>query len=170
MAELGGRGERRLNEARSRARLQPAGPDGHQGHENGSDSRAANGGESGSDLPHHLVTDGNLSFFLSRAGAASDAIIGRGAPAGPPVTTANTVDQASVNDAVVNSLHQLDHRSLGHRDRLEQLESSLLDIVRRLDRLEAMAESQAADNRDIQPPALTGTAADVASNGVPPSR
>ncbi|MGH1491069.1 MAG: hypothetical protein ACRBK7_17030 [Acidimicrobiales bacterium] len=91
-------------------------------------------------LPSFPITDRNLAHFLSRAEQSSSAIAGRGAPTGPRLASETYIDQATTNDAVINCLHQLDHRTLGGRTQLDRLESMLSETMRRLDRVEALLD------------------------------
>lgn len=103
--------------------------------------RAVRALENESDLPHQVVTDGNLARFLGRATDASESIAARGAPTGPRFAADTYMDQATANDSVVNALHQLDHRSLGQRHQLEDVESSISDLLRRMERLEEILDA-----------------------------
>lgn len=96
--------------------------------------------DSESALPHTLVTDRNLAHFLTQAGQSSAAIAERGAPTGPRFATDTYVDQTAANDAVVNCLHQLDHRTTGHQIQLERIEFMMSELLRRLERIEAMVD------------------------------
>lgn len=81
-------------------------------------------------LPHPVNTTNNLGLHLDRATAAEQAIGNRAAqvaslPAVGPLTA-----QAGFNQALVHTIHQLDHRSRWQERRIVELEAQLAELAR----------------------------------------
>ena len=92
---------------------------------------AAQRGEvAGPELPHPIRTDANLRHHLDAATANQgrsgwDNLRRAGRRFGLP-------DQPRYNDAIVNALHQLDHRTQLQGQRIARLEAELAEVRRAL--------------------------------------
>ncbi len=92
------------------------------------------------DFPSPFVTDANFSHYLDRAAAH------QGGPAGllRVIRRLARGDQAHYNAAVVNALHQLDHRTRSQQQTITRLEAELARARRALaglDDTQAIPES-----------------------------
>jgi hypothetical protein len=88
---------------------------------------AAQRGEAiGPSLPHPIRTDANLRHHLDLATSTQ----GTGPSLGTVGRRLGFPDQPRYNDAIVNALHQLDHRTQLQGRRIAQLEAELAEARR----------------------------------------
>ena len=91
-------------------------------------------------LPNPIVTDANLRHYLEQATANqtdADTEVGRGRVETLRALAVDRATQARFNDAVLNAIHQLDHRTRLQQQTITSLEAELADARRALAALES---------------------------------
>ena len=92
------------------------------------------------DLPNPIVTDANLRHYLEQATTNqtdADTEVGRGRVETLRALASDRATQARYNDALLNAVHQLDHRTRLQQRTITKLEAELADARRALAALES---------------------------------